>query len=113
VATFEFSRPHYVRLRAGAEEPLAARELAATEEPPAPLAGRERAELDVDDTGLWLRRRSAAGDAIGAPERIVDGRVESAAIVRRSDAVRLGDALLVGYWRDGAVRGRTVRCARR
>jgi hypothetical protein len=106
VATFEMARPHYVRLRAGATEPLEAHELAPGERVAAPLAERERAELDADSHGLWLRRRDAIGDAIGAPELVAAGRVGAATLVR------VERTLLVAYERDGALLVRTVSCAR-
>lgn len=104
ITTFEFSRPHYVRIRLGEDEPLEAHELADDAPIAAPLADRERAELDVDARGLWLRRRSPAGYPRGARVRIASGLVGSAAIARTSDG------LLVGWLADGAVHGRVVRC---
>lgn len=104
IATFEFSRPHHVRLRLGRPEPEHARELAAGAPLPAPFEARERAELEHDDQGLWLRRRDAAGDPVGSRVLLAAGAVESAAVAR------LEGALLVAWQETGSVRARTVRC---
>lgn len=104
ITTFEFSRPHLLRLSAREGEPTLARELASGARVPAPFTERERAELDPDGRGLWLRRRDAKGDPIGERALVADGSVESAAITRR------GDALVVTWLAGGAVHGRRVRC---
>ncbi len=106
VATFEFSRPHYLRLRLGRLEPELARELARGDAASAAFADRERAELDADARGLWLARRDAAGDPIGERVRVVDGAVRSAALAR------LGDSLLLAWQSDRSVWTRRVACQR-
>ncbi|HEY8432302.1 MAG TPA: hypothetical protein VIL20_28210 [Sandaracinaceae bacterium] len=104
IATFEYSRPHHLRLRLGADEPEHARAIGRGAPIPAPFAERERAELDADARGLWLRRSDAAGDPVGGRIRVAPGRIESAALAR------VGGALLVAWQADGEVRGRLVRC---
>lgn len=104
IATFEFSRPHHVRLRPGREEPEHARELPAGGALPPPFAERERAELEADERGLWLSRRDAAGDPIGSRSLVARGAIESAALARS------GEVLLVAWQAGGVVRGRAVRC---
>ena len=104
ITTFEFSRPHLLRLTASEGEPTLARELASGAPVPAPFTERERAELDPDGRGLWLRRRDAKGDPIGERVLVADGSVESAALTRDRDA------LVVTWLAGGAVHGRRVRC---
>lgn len=104
VATFEFSRPHFLRIRVGEEEPDLARELAHGAPVPDPFSERERGALEVDERGLWLRRRTAAGDPIGAGVRVAEGRIASAALARR------GDLFVAGWRAGGVVEGRSVRC---
>ena len=103
VAAFEFSRPCFVRLGAGEPE---LRPLPVGTSPPEPIGARVRAELDIDGRGLWLRRRSAAGDAIGEPFPVVSGAVETATVERR------GDAFFVAWATpDHRIVGRQARCA--
>ena len=102
IAGFEFSRPGFVRLTGDGPE---RRLVAADETPPAPFAERVRAELDVDDEGLWLRRRDGAGDSLGARVRITEGPLEMAAIERRSGIIRVAWATA-----DGLVHVRDVQC---
>jgi hypothetical protein len=104
VATFEFSRPHYLRFRLGEDEPREAREIAPGGAPPRLGRGRERAELDADARGLWLLRRDTAGDPVGERVLVVPEAVESAAIARD------GDALVVAWMREGSVFGRRLVC---
>lgn len=104
IATFEFSRPHFLRLDPRADEPLSAREIPAGEPPPDPFAERARAFLDVDADGLWLHRQSAAGDALHPPVRVSPST--SAAALARLDAARY----IVAWIEDREVRGRVVDC---
>lgn len=104
IVTFEFSRPHLIRLDLPKGEPTVARELPRGARAPEPFAERERAELDVDSRGLWLRRRDAAGDPVGTRVHVAEGRVESAALARA------GDALFVAWTAGGTVSGRRIIC---
>ena len=104
VAGFEFSRPHLIRIAGGASEPLEAHELAASERLPAPFADRVRAELDIDARGLWLRRRDGAGDPIGAPTGVTEGRVAGATVSR------VGERVWVAWIEGDRVLARSIRC---
>ncbi|MCA9605557.1 MAG: hypothetical protein KC619_08180 [Myxococcales bacterium] len=101
VASFEFARPGLVRF-APDEEPLAI--VGPGQAAPPPLGERTRASLDVDDEGLWLARRDALGQRLGARTRVVDGPVEMAGLERRGDALGLVWATPEGIYE------RTVRC---
>lgn len=103
VAGFEFSRPGFVHFGEG--EPLIV-PLPVGVAAPEPIGERVRAELDIDDRGLWLRRRSAAGDAVGEPSLVVAGPVEMATVERRTDAFFVAWATP-----DHRIVGRAARCA--
>lgn len=104
VATFEFSRPHFLRLDPRRDEPLAARELGPDDTVPAPLTDHERAFLDVDQEGVWLHRQSAAGDPLHAPTRVTEARGVAT-------LTRLVDARYAVAWHEGGdVRARVVDC---
>lgn len=104
ITTFEFSRPHLLSIDVSTGEPTMARELARSERAPSPFVGRERAELDVDRAGLWLRRRDAAGDPLGERVRLIGARIEGAALTRS------GDSLFAIWIAEGATHGRRVTC---
>jgi hypothetical protein len=96
IASFEYSRPHVVRVRGS--EVVDAREIAPDE------GGAARARLDRDEGGLWLRRVSAAGDPIGAPIRVARGELGGARITGTNGRYH------VAWIAERAVRSRAVRC---
>jgi hypothetical protein len=99
IAAFEFSRPHLIELSGG--EVRRASELTAAA---IPQGFRARAELDRDAEGLWLRRRTAAGDPIGERERVAGPSASGARIA--GDGRRL-----VVAWREGdRILGRRIAC---
>lgn len=101
IAGFEFSRPGYARLTAGGPE---LRPLAPGDSAPAPFTDRVRANVEIDDDGLWLHRRAATGDPVGEAVHVLPTRVETATVARN------GDDWVVAWALGDRVRSRTVHC---
>ena len=98
IAAFEFARPTFLSIPlsgvAAETEPESAAILDAGAPIPPPFTERARAELSASNEGLFVSHRDGAGFATGARARVVEGRVDGAAIARAC----------VGYlvaWRAG------------